>query len=90
MPTVDTVRYEYIISSLLRNEFPVMIVGPVGTGKTSVLQSVLDSLDTDKYSVLTLNMSAQTTSKNVQVSFSLLTNDSLRNTKMFILGHGGK
>nr|XP_034179953.1 dynein heavy chain 2, axonemal [Osmia lignaria] len=66
VPTVDTVRYEYLISSLLKNEFPVMIVGPVGTGKTSVLQSVLDSLDTNKYSVLTLNMSAQTTSRNVQ------------------------
>ncbi|XP_012153483.1 dynein heavy chain 2, axonemal kl-2 [Megachile rotundata] len=66
VPTVDTVRYEFIVNSLLRNEFPVMVVGPVGTGKTSVLQSVLDSLNMEKYSVLTLNMSAQTTSKNVQ------------------------
>ncbi|CAD1471020.1 unnamed protein product, partial [Heterotrigona itama] len=66
VPTVDTVRYEYIVSSLLNNRFPVLILGPVGTGKTSMLQTVLNSLDKEKYSVLTLNMSAQTTSKNVQ------------------------
>ncbi|XP_068978772.1 dynein axonemal heavy chain 2 [Bombus flavifrons] len=66
VPTVDTVRYEFIVNSLLKNQFPVLIVGPVGTGKTSILQSVLNFLDEEKYSVLTLNMSAQTTSKNVQ------------------------
>ncbi|XP_078053365.1 dynein heavy chain 2, axonemal kl-2 [Augochlora pura] len=66
VPTVDTVRYEYIIESLLRNEFPVLLLGPVGTGKTSLFQSVLDSLEPDTYSVMTLNMSAQTSSRNVQ------------------------
>ena len=67
VPTVDTVRYEFLISALLANEFPVLLAGPVGTGKTSMFQSVLDSLNKEKYSVLALNMSAQTTSKNVQV-----------------------
>ena len=38
---------------------PVMMVGPVGTGKTSVAQEVLNSLDPKNYSVLTINMSAQ-------------------------------
>ncbi|XP_076632445.1 dynein heavy chain 2, axonemal kl-2 [Colletes latitarsis] len=66
VPTVDTVRYKFIIGSLLRNESPVLLVGPVGTGKTSMFHSVLGSLDEAKYSVLSLNMSAQTTSKNVQ------------------------
>ncbi|XP_017886409.1 dynein heavy chain 2, axonemal [Ceratina calcarata] len=68
VPTVDTVRYEYIVGSLLKHRFPVLLLGPVGTGKTSVLRSVLDSLDETKYSVLTLNMSAQTTSKKVSDS----------------------
>ncbi|XP_076240945.1 dynein heavy chain 2, axonemal kl-2 [Calliopsis andreniformis] len=66
IPTVDTVRYEFIIGSLLKNDFPVLLMGPVGTGKTSMFQSVLNALDYEKYSILTLNMSAQTTSKNVQ------------------------
>ncbi|CAK9808028.1 Dynein axonemal heavy chain 2 [Anthophora quadrimaculata] len=69
VPTVDTVRYEYIVSSLLKNQFPVLLLGPVGTGKTSMLQLVLNSMSPEKYSVLTLNMSAQTTSKNVQDTF---------------------
>ncbi|XP_031370853.1 dynein heavy chain 2, axonemal [Apis dorsata] len=66
VPTVDTIRYEFVTSYLLRNQFPIMLLGPVGTGKTSVVQLVLNALDEMKYNVLTLNMSAQTTSKNVQ------------------------
>ncbi|KAL0129633.1 hypothetical protein PUN28_001711 [Cardiocondyla obscurior] len=66
VPTVDTIRYDYIVSSLLSNGFPVLVVGPVGTGKTSTLHSVLELLDDTKYAVLLVNMSAQTTSGNVQ------------------------
>lgn len=68
VPTVDTVRYEYLVSVLIGHEFPVLLVGPVGTGKTSTVQSVFESLDRMKYSLLVINMSAQTTSKNVQVN----------------------
>ncbi|XP_048505442.1 dynein axonemal heavy chain 2 [Athalia rosae] len=66
VPTVDTARYDYLVGILLSNGFPVLLVGPVGTGKTSTAQSVLESLDSRKYSLLTINMSAQTTSNNVQ------------------------
>ncbi|KAL6262835.1 hypothetical protein P5V15_005625, partial [Pogonomyrmex californicus] len=66
VPTVDTIRYDYIVSSLLSNGFPVLVVGPVGTGKTSTIHSILEYLNDTKYSVLFVNMSAQTTSGNVQ------------------------
>ncbi|XP_043933259.1 dynein axonemal heavy chain 2 [Protopterus annectens] len=66
VPTVDTVRYNFLMGSLVASQFPVLLVGSVGTGKTSVAQSVLQALDTSKMSVLTINMSAQTTSNNVQ------------------------
>ncbi|KAG5316465.1 DYH2 protein, partial [Acromyrmex insinuator] len=66
VPTVDTIRYDYIVSSLLSNGFPVLVVGPVGTGKTSTIHSILELLDDTKYAVLLVNMSAQTTSGNVQ------------------------
>lgn len=69
MPTVDTVRYDYLVNVLLTNGFPVLLVGPVGTGKTSTAQSVVSALDQHKYSLLVLNMSAQTSSKNVQVCY---------------------
>ena len=36
-----------------------MLVGPVGTGKTSVVENALGKVDAKVYSVLTVNMSAQ-------------------------------
>ena len=59
VPTVDTVRYQYLVYALMSAQQPVMLVGPVGTGKTSVAQSVLNQFDKRYYSVLTINMSAQ-------------------------------
>ncbi|XP_054274165.1 dynein axonemal heavy chain 2 [Macrosteles quadrilineatus] len=66
VPTLDSVRYEYLTSKLLTAGHPVMLTGIVGTGKTSTAQSVLAKLDCDRYSLLSINMSAQTTSVNVQ------------------------
>lgn len=59
VPTVDTIRYDFLVSKLLANEFPVLLVGPVGTGKTSTAVSVVSQLDSEKYSTLMINMSAQ-------------------------------
>lgn len=66
VPTVDTVRYNYLVSHLIKSQKPVLLTGPVGTGKTSVAQSVLNELDPLEYSVLIINISAQTSSQNVQ------------------------
>ncbi|KAK3095642.1 hypothetical protein FSP39_017066 [Pinctada imbricata] len=66
VPTVDTVRYQYLVSTLIKSFNPVMMVGPVGTGKTSVIDSTLNKVDSKSYNVLTVNMSAQTSSNNVQ------------------------
>lgn len=51
---------------MLTNGYPVLLTGPVGTAKTSTSQSVLNSLDPNLYAVLNVNMSAQTTSQNLQ------------------------
>ncbi|XP_036403568.1 dynein heavy chain 2, axonemal [Megalops cyprinoides] len=66
VPTVDTVRYNFLVQALVSGQYPVLLVGPVGTGKTSVAQGVLQALDSSKWSMLTINMSSQTTSNNVQ------------------------
>lgn len=66
VPTVDTVRYECIVGNLLNADCAAVLTGPVGTGKTSTAQSVTSSLDSMKFSILSINMSAQTTSANVQ------------------------
>lgn len=59
VPTVDTVRYDFLVHNLILSERPVLLVGPVGTGKTSVAQGVVQKLDSSEYSLLTINLSSQ-------------------------------
>ena len=33
IPTVDTVRYTYLLDKIIKNGFPLLVVGPTGTGK---------------------------------------------------------
>ncbi|XP_066933177.1 dynein axonemal heavy chain 2-like [Clytia hemisphaerica] len=66
VPTVDSVRYNFLLDTLIKVKRPVLMTGPVGTGKTSVAQKVLENLDNKVWNVLTINMSAQTSSNNVQ------------------------
>ncbi|KAF7236750.1 Dynein heavy chain 2, axonemal [Varanus komodoensis] len=87
VPTVDTVRYNYLVTALISHQNPVLLVGPVGTGKTSVAQGVLQSLDGTKWAVLVINMSAQTTSNNVQ---SIIESRVEKRTKGVYVPLGGK
>ncbi|XP_011309286.1 dynein heavy chain 2, axonemal [Fopius arisanus] len=66
VPTVDTIRYEYLAKNLLENNQPVLLLGPIGAGKTSIAQGVLQSFNQTKHSCLTINMSSQTSSHQVQ------------------------
>ncbi|KAM8871594.1 dynein axonemal heavy chain 2 isoform 7-T7 [Synchiropus picturatus] len=66
VPTVDTVRYRFLVKSLVLAQYPVLLTGPVGTGKTLVAQSVLQELESSEWSSLTVNMSSQTSSNNIR------------------------
>lgn len=59
VPTVDTIRYEYLIYHLLLNKHRVLLVGSVGTGKTTVAENVLAKMDSNIYNLLLVHMSAQ-------------------------------
>ena len=59
VPTVDTLRYDFLVHNLILSGQPVLLVGPVGTGKTSVAQGVIQKLDPMQFNVLTINLSAQ-------------------------------
>ncbi|KAH0626110.1 hypothetical protein JD844_000881 [Phrynosoma platyrhinos] len=87
VPTVDTMRYNYLVNALISNQNPVLLVGLVGTGKTSIAQGVLQSLDSTKWAVLIINMSAQTTSNNVQ---SIIESRVEKRTKGVYVPLGGK
>ncbi|CAH1408276.1 unnamed protein product [Nezara viridula] len=87
VPSIDTLRYTYLTNALLSNNIPVLITGGVGTGKTSNATSVLDVLDKVKYSVVTINLSAQTSSGNLQDS---IINRLDKRTKGIYIPAGGK
>ena len=71
VPTVDTVRYNFLAKALVMSRYPVLLTGPVGTGKTSVAQSILHGLD-NKWSSLTVNMSSQVSASALPVCVSVL------------------
>ncbi|KAJ3242061.1 Dynein heavy chain 2, axonemal [Chytriomyces hyalinus] len=86
VPTVDTIRNEFIVQALINKKCPLLLVGEVGTGKTSLINSVLASLDSSK-SLLQINMSAQTSSNGVQ---SILESKVEKRTKNIFVPIGGK
>ncbi|MEQ2203298.1 hypothetical protein XENOCAPTIV_028272 [Xenoophorus captivus] len=90
VPTVDTVRYNLLVQALVLNQHPVLLTGPVGTGKTSVAQNVLQGLD-KKWTALTINMSAQVgifmTSNNIQ---AIIESRTEKRTKGVFFPAGGK
>ncbi|XP_037533396.1 dynein heavy chain 2, axonemal [Nematolebias whitei] len=86
VPTVDTVRYNLLVKALVMSQYPVLLTGPVGTGKTSLAQSVLQELD-NKWAALTINMSSQTTSNNIQ---AIIESRTEKRTKGVFVPAGGK
>jgi len=61
VPTVDTCRYAYILELLQMRNFPVLFVGPTGTGKSAyTVKKLVQMRDTGgKYYPLTVAFSAQ-------------------------------
>ncbi|XP_028992315.1 dynein axonemal heavy chain 2 isoform X2 [Betta splendens] len=86
VPTVDTVRYNFLVQTLVLAQYPVLLTGPVGTGKTLVAQSVLQGLDS-KWTALTINISSQTTSNNIQ---AIVESQIEKRTKNVFVPTGGK
>ena len=65
VPTIDTIRNEYIVATLAAAHHHILLVGGVGNGKTSVANAVIANMPST-YVRLAMNMSAQTSSNNVQ------------------------
>jgi len=67
VPTLDTARYTYLMDLTLRNNCPVVFVGPTGTGKSVYIKDkLMNGLEKDLFLPVIMNFSAQTSAQTTQ------------------------
>ena len=66
VPTIDTVRNEWLLEKLLVKGYHVMCTGETGTGKSVLIKNKLIGAMPEKYTSIFLNFSAQTSANQTQ------------------------
>ncbi|OQR95763.1 dynein heavy chain, partial [Thraustotheca clavata] len=66
VPTIDTLRYGYLLQSMVLGGLHALIVGDTGVGKTTIIQKELESLNDTTYARLVMNFSSATSSNTTQ------------------------
>uniref|UniRef100_A0A8C4T2P1 Dynein axonemal heavy chain 12 n=1 Tax=Erpetoichthys calabaricus TaxID=27687 RepID=A0A8C4T2P1_ERPCA len=67
VPTIDTIRYTYLMDLCIQYGNPLLFVGPTGTGKSVyVKDKLMNNLDKDKYLPFFINFSARTSANQIQ------------------------
>ena len=66
VPTAETVAIQYWLSSLVSREFPIMLAGGSGCGKTQLVNSLLGSQDPEVRSSVTINFNFFTNASILQ------------------------
>uniref|UniRef100_H3DKJ5 Dynein axonemal heavy chain 7 n=1 Tax=Tetraodon nigroviridis TaxID=99883 RepID=H3DKJ5_TETNG len=67
VPTIDTIRYNYLMDLHVSYEVPLLLVGPTGTGKSVyVKEKLMNNLDKDRYLPFFMNFSARTSANQTQ------------------------
>lgn len=67
VPTVDSVKYSYLLESLVSNNFPVLFTGNTGVGKSVIAQELLKRIGkANNYINIPFCFSAQTNSLQIQ------------------------
>lgn len=67
VPTVDTVRYTWLLTLLATHGGHVLFAGPTGTGKTVYVKAGIEALDKSHYTNQQTAFSAQTSANMIQV-----------------------
>ncbi|GLI65190.1 hypothetical protein VaNZ11_008652 [Volvox africanus] len=66
VPTVDTVRYTYLLDKLVTHHMHCLFVGPTGTGKTAYVKRHLQEGLPDTFTNMLMTFSAQTSANMTQ------------------------
>ncbi|KAJ1549535.1 Dynein heavy chain 7, axonemal [Cladochytrium tenue] len=67
VPTIDTVRYSFLLKTLATCEKAILFVGPTGTGKsTYITDTIANRLSKDRFVNVFVTFSAQTSANQTQ------------------------
>eukprot|EP00792_Barthelona_sp_PAP020_P009033 TRINITY_DN3265_c0_g1_i1.p1 TRINITY_DN3265_c0_g1~~TRINITY_DN3265_c0_g1_i1.p1 ORF type:complete len:4284 (+),score=1224.26 TRINITY_DN3265_c0_g1_i1:1098-12854(+) len=88
VPTIDTVRYKYLLNMLLEKGEHVNFVGFSGVGKTLIANDYLRSVEVNKWAIpVFTGLSGRTTSEQLQ---AFIENKWTRRRKTLLAGPPGK
>ncbi|KAM3182244.1 hypothetical protein ACTXT7_012779 [Hymenolepis weldensis] len=65
VPTVETIKLEWILKEMFLMNRPLLMIGETGTSKTSTTHSTILSLNSEVTSSLIINFSSRTSSKDL-------------------------